>query len=174
MTKKERLALEPLPGYPEPVAYDLCRLEDARGRTLEAVQGLTQTQLDTPPDGGGNTIGTLLYHLAAIEADWLYAEILTEDFPEDVVALFPVDVRDESERLSPVTNVPLETHLNRLGFVRRRFLERLSGMTLDDYRRPRSLPAYDVTPEWVLHHLAQHEALHRGQILTLKNGSAAP
>ena len=41
-------------------------------------------------------------------------------------------------------------------------------MTLDDYRRLRSLPDYDVTPEWVLHHLAQHEALHRGQIFTLK------
>lgn len=168
MTKKERLTLEPLPGYPEPIAYDLARLEDARGRTLEAVQGLTQAQLDTPPGGGGNAIGTLLYHVAAIEADWLYAEILTEDFPEDIAALFPIDVRDENEHLSPVTGTPLEMHLNRLGFVRQRLLERLTDMTLDDYRRPRSLPYYDVTPEWVLHHLAQHEALHRGHILTLK------
>lgn len=64
--------------------------------------------------------------------------------------------------------VPLEAHLSRLSFVRQRFLERLLGVTLADYRRPRSLPDYDVTPEWVVHHLAQHEALHRGQTLTLK------
>ena len=166
--EKENLTLEPLPGYPEPIAYDLARLGDARNRTLSAVQGLTQAQLETLPEGGGNTIGTLLYHLAAIEVDWLYAEILTEDFPEDIIALFPVDVRDESEHLSPVTGVTLETHLNRLSFVRQRFLERLTAMTSADYRRPRSLPDYDVTPAWVLHHLAQHEALHRGQILTLK------
>jgi uncharacterized damage-inducible protein DinB len=25
-------------------------------------------------------------------------------------------------------------------------------------------PPYDVTPEWVLHHLMQHEAEHRSQI----------
>lgn len=170
MTEKEKLTLEPLPAYPEPVGYDLRRLEDARNRTLTAVQGLTQAQLDTPPEGGGNAIGTLLYHIAATEADWLYAEILTEDFPGDVVALFPVDVRDESEHLSPVMGVPLE--------AQQRFLERLLGVTLADYRRPRSLPDYDVTPEWVVHHLAQHEALHRGQILTLKraleDGPVAP
>ena len=105
MTRKKRWTLEPLPGCPEAVAYDLRRLENARNRTLEAVQGLTQAQLDTPPEGGGNTIGTLLYHVAATEVDWLYAEILTEDFPADVVALFPIDVRDESEGLSPVTGV---------------------------------------------------------------------
>ena len=41
-------------------------------------------------------------------------------------------------------------------------------MTLDEFRRPRSLPQYDVTPEWVLHHLTQHEAEHRGHIQGLR------
>ena len=41
-------------------------------------------------------------------------------------------------------------------------------MTPGDYRRPRSLPDYDVTPERVLRHLARHEALHRGKILAVK------
>jgi uncharacterized damage-inducible protein DinB len=27
---------------------------------------------------------------------------------------------------------------------------------------------YDVTPEWVVHHLMQHEAEHRGQIGELR------
>jgi uncharacterized damage-inducible protein DinB len=30
------------------------------------------------------------------------------------------------------------------------------------------LPPYDVTPEWVLHHLMQHEAEHRSQIGALR------
>lgn len=166
MSPKGMLTLEPLPGYPNPIGRDLARLEDARHRTLKAVQGLTQTQLDVEP-GGGNTVGTLLYHLAAIEADWLYVEVLEEGFPDDIVARFPVDVRDADGRLSPVSGVTLKTHTERLAFVRRRLLERFTGITEGDYRRARSLPDYDVTPEWVLHHLAQHEALHRGQMLTL-------
>jgi uncharacterized damage-inducible protein DinB len=36
---------------------------------------------------------------------------------------------------------------------------------MDEFRRPRHLEQYDVTPQWVLHHLIQHEAEHRGQIL---------
>ena len=170
MTTKETLKLESLPDYPEPIGRDLWRLGDARARTLEAVMGLTQTQLDAEPARGGNAAGTLLYHLAAIEADWLYTEVLEKDFPEDIVALFPVDVRDASGRLSPVLGVALEAHLDRLAFVRQRFLESFARITETDYCRLRQLPDYDVTPEWVLHHLAQHEALHRGQILTLLNG----
>jgi uncharacterized damage-inducible protein DinB len=41
-------------------------------------------------------------------------------------------------------------------------------MDYADFRRLRHLPKYDVSPEWVLHHLLQHEAEHRGQINLLK------
>ena len=37
-------------------------------------------------------------------------------------------------------------------------------MAPTDFRRIRALSDYDVTPEWVLHHLMQHEAGHRGEI----------
>jgi uncharacterized damage-inducible protein DinB len=37
----------------------------------------------------------------------------------------------------------------------------------------RSLAEYDVTPEWVLHHMMQHEAEHRGQIGALRAGAEA-
>ncbi len=37
-------------------------------------------------------------------------------------------------------------------------------MTLEDYRRPRALDEYDVTPEWVLFHLRDHETMHRGEL----------
>ena len=168
MTAKT-LKLESLPGYPEPIGRDLARLEDARARTRQAVAGLTQTQLDAEPSSGGNTAGTLLYHLAATKADWLYVEILEQSFPEDIVALFPVDVSTPDGRLSPVVGVTLETHLDRLRFVRRKLLERFNGVTDDNYRRLRQLPDYEVTPEWVVQRLVLREALHRGQILTLRN-----
>jgi uncharacterized damage-inducible protein DinB len=35
----------------------------------------------------------------------------------------------------------------------------------DEFRRPRHLEQYDVTPQWVLHHLIQHEVEHQGQRL---------
>ena len=43
------------------------------------------------------------------------------------------------------------------------------AMTLAEFRRVRSFEHYDVTPEWVLHHLIQHEAEHRGQIGSIRD-----
>jgi hypothetical protein len=41
-------------------------------------------------------------------------------------------------------------------------------MSTDNFRRARSFPDYDVTPEWVVHHLCQHEAEHRSEIAALQ------
>ena len=56
--------------------------------------------------------------------------------------------------------------------VRESLVAVLRDMPLDEFRRVRRLEAYDVTPEWVVHHLLQHEAEHRGQIALLRRGLA--
>ncbi len=58
----------------------------------------------------------------------------------------------------------LEQHLARLSSVRKTLLDKLRGMTSEDFHRPRSLPNYEVSPAWVLRHLAQHVAEHRGEL----------
>jgi uncharacterized damage-inducible protein DinB len=132
------------------------------------LENLGDVDLDWAPAPRENSIGALLYHIAAIEADWLYAEVLEAPFPPDVVALFPVDVRDETGQLARVRGYALEEHLQRLDAVRSEVLEAFHGMSLAELRRPRELPEYVVTPEWVLHHLMQHEAEHRGEIGMLR------
>lgn len=57
--------------------------------------------------------------------------------------------------------------MERLAWVRGRLEETFEGMTLDEFRRIRHLNAYDVTSEWVLMHLALHEAHHEGQLSLL-------
>ena len=41
-------------------------------------------------------------------------------------------------------------------------------MSLSEFRRVRHLETYNVTPQWVVHYLLQHEAQHRGQIAILR------
>jgi hypothetical protein len=111
----------------------------------------------------------VLYHLAGIEADWLYAEVLEQpEFPAEIVALFPHEVRDGQGHLSQVTGYSLAEHLQRLAVVRGLLLDVFEAKDLAEFRRVRALPYYDVTPEWVLHHLMQHEAEHRNQIGALR------
>ena len=149
-------------GYEWEVGAALWRLEDARQRSLRLVADLPAHFVDRPV--ARNSIGTVLYHVALIEADWLFSEILEEELPEDLARLFPVEHRDEAGVLSIFTGETLDQHLARLATIRRTLLERLRGMTAKELHRPRSLPSYDVSPAWVLHHLAQHEAEHRAEV----------
>jgi len=140
-------------------------LTDSRRRTLDALRDLPAEAVDAPPAFGSNTIGTLLYHLAAIEADWLFEDILG---PESGVAwpagLFPLDVRDTAGRLTPVPGLSLDEHLDRLRAVRDHLETHLRTMNGEDFQRTRARPRYDVSPAWVIHHLLQHEAEHRAQV----------
>ena len=165
--EREQLIFEPLAGYEPTIARWLWALEDARRRTKRALAALDPATVDWAPSPDRTAIGGLLYHLAVIETDWLYSEILGTGFPPELEALFPYDVRDEGGRLTSVAGVTLDQHLQRLNAVRVIFLNSLRGMTLDEFRRPRTLRDYDVTPEWVLHHLMQHEAEHRAEIAAL-------
>ena len=116
-----------------------------------------------------NTIGTLLYHMAAIELDWLYTEILERKFPDDFRSWFPYDVRDSEGNLATASGESVLRHEERLDYVRNRLVGALGIMSLSEFRRVRYLETYEVTPQWVVHHLLQHEAEHRGQIAILRH-----
>ena len=166
---RDELSVIPLEGRAPEVGRALWQMQDARRRTIEAVEGLTPQALDWAPPEGCNSIGSLLYHIAAIETDWLFTDVLqATEFPAEINTLFPQDVRDAQGVLSQVRGESLSEHLTRLGRVRSYLLLSYQGLDPDDFRRLREFEDYSVTPEWVLHHLMQHEAEHRGQIGELR------
>jgi len=170
---KSRLVVDGLPGYEPEIGRAVWMLEDTRQLTKAGLVGLADDEIDWVPASAANrninSIGALLYHIAAIEADWLYAEVLEAVvFPPELTNLFPDDVRDHGGHLAVAHGGGLDVHLLRLDAVRDQVLAAFSGMSLTEFRRERELPDYTVTPEWVLHHLMQHEAEHRGEIGMLR------
>ena len=150
----------------------LWALQDTRRRTMSGLEGLTRAIIDWLPPNNESSIGTVLYHIALIEVDWLYTEVLEQPIPQEILVLFPYDDRDEQGHLTQVRGFSLEQHLGRLESVRRLILDVFQQMNLDEFRRIRSLAQYDVSPEWVLHHWMQHEAEHRSQIGALRTAAA--
>jgi uncharacterized damage-inducible protein DinB len=161
--------IEALPGFDPELVRGLWAREDGRLLTKEVLAGLDPRAVDWAPLDGGNSIGTILYHLALIEADWLSVEVLEQaSYPDEMVALLPHADRDERGRLTRLQGIGLDEHLRRLDAIRGQVLTAFREMSLVEFRRARRLPGYDVTPEWVIHHLMQHEAEHRGQIGLLR------
>ena len=168
--KKPMMVVEALPRYEPEVGRFLWMLEETRRRTQECLEGVNAVVLDWTPDPTANSISALLYHIAAIEADWLFEEVLeAQTFPADLVALFPEDVRDETGRLVTARGTSLATSLDWLDAVRGHVVAAFREMSLAEFRRVRDFPDYSVTPEWVLYHLIQHEAEHQGQIGLLRD-----
>jgi hypothetical protein len=156
------------PGYDPQIAPWVWAVEDTRQRTKHTLTNISATALDwgAPPDR--TTISTILYHLVAIEMSYLYEDILEQGWASELDVLLPYDVRTDQGHLTLVHGENLLTHLQRLDQSRALLLNALRQMTVEEWRRPRRIEDYLITPEWALHHLMQHEAEHRSQISELR------
>lgn len=167
-----RNVVDALPGFMPDVGRIFWMLEDARRRTQTVLDGLAPAALDWRERPDGHTIGTLLYHIAAIELDWLHAEVLEDGVPDmSIWDLFTDEVRDANGRLTLITGHEMAWYSERLVRVRELMRSAYRDMTPEAFRHVRRLPQYDVSPEWVLHHLCQHESEHRAEIMALKHGA---
>jgi uncharacterized damage-inducible protein DinB len=165
-TLERTLLVSPLQGYQEEIGRWLWCLEDVRRTLLKELTGISQSTLDAKVDER-QTIGSLLYHIALVEADWLFEEVLCTEWDPEIRSLFPLESRSEDGTLPHIEGQSLEEHFYRLNKVREVFLSHFRSMDLMDWRKPRALEHYDVTPEWVVYHLIEHESQHRGQIFQL-------
>lgn len=165
MGKRHDLHVSSLPGYEAEIGRWMWCLEDVRSRLITKLSGMSQNLLDRNI-GEKQSIGTLLYHIAYVEAGWLYGEVMETDWDPEISALFPVEGWTNG-KLTHFEGETIEEHIYRLNKVREVFLSHFRSMNIEDWRKPRVLEEYDVTPEWVVYHLIEHESHHRGQIFQL-------
>lgn len=66
-TKDKTFILEPAEGFSHEVGRLLAMMEYARWTTIEAIQHLSVEELDYRLDGQGNSIGSLILHIACVE-----------------------------------------------------------------------------------------------------------
>lgn len=169
----EELIARPHPGVPSPIAYALWHLDESRNWTLAYLDGISQAGLDTKPEGHRHSVATLLYHIAVFEVDWLFTDVLGNDYdmerripgcPPHVAEVLPYPMLLEDNSYTPVFGESLSTHLERLSLIRDNLISVYTSMGITDFRTLRPSGESQVTPEWVLMHLARHESEHRGQI----------
>lgn len=139
-------------------------MEKAREKLLKRIEELTLEEMDYSPSGRRiETIGTLLLHIAAVEWSWIFEDIgdTAMDY-EKWKHAFPL--REDVDQL---TKQGKKFYIQRLAEVRSEVFTWMKS--IDDKELDRLVPLgeTDVSIEWILFHLIEHEAMHIGQISIL-------
>ena len=142
-------------------------LQEVRERLLSIIDVLAEETLDfTPDERNFETIGTLLFHIAAIEWSWVFEDIdgLEMDYEnfKHAFALRPdVDIPQLKGKNK-------QFYLNQMKEVREEVFQRLTKFSDEDLDNIVETKAYKFSIEWILFHILEHETMHIGQILLLK------
>ena len=157
----------PVPGCHPEIGRWLATLDDARERTMYSLRRVTDEDLTVSAPAGRNSIGTLLYHVAITDLNWVFDNYLRQPYPAEVRSLFPAALLDAEGDLTTMSGGTLEAHLERMRVARAHVREVFRAMSVEEFHalvdRDQDGP-YHITPESILRHLAQHEAEHRGEI----------
>ena len=148
-------------------------LEDVRKVTLRGIEGLTKEQLFQYPMGGEYPIGAYLMHLAEAEVYWL-----------QVISGSKVDVDikkkiyygkwfdpSKGEVEGPIKPLEVKDYLEALREVRellRNYIFIMKDIELEEIIVQKWEGGEEKIPKkWIIYHLIEHEAHHRGQMMML-------
>jgi uncharacterized damage-inducible protein DinB len=180
MASIETLLTTPSGYASETVARFVWQLDEQRRTLLDETRGLTPEDLAWQPAPGMNTMGMLLAHIGYAEAHLVQIGLQGEatGHAHDVIGITEAE---EGLPLPPGGRPPaalagrdLEFFHTLLAKARARTHEVAARLTDGDILRQVIRPRPDGTrrvfnPGWVLYHLIEHEAGHRGQIGLLRH-----
>jgi uncharacterized damage-inducible protein DinB len=125
--------------------------ERVRNRLLKGVENLTPEQLDWKPSGAIYSIADLLRHIADAESFWIEKVILNRDCREVTKEAFP--------NLQAILKELERAHQETINF--------LSEHTLEDWGKKYKIENHELSLEWILFHVFEHEIHHRAQIILM-------
>lgn len=146
----------------------LYMLDDVRKVTLEGIKGLTKEQLFRAPIPGEYPAGAYLMHLGEADIAWL--EIASgEKQPEGLKKrLYSNCWYDPSEPPAPPAAAPeVEEYISAITEARERIRSYFGNLTNEELEEEVSTSKRKVSRKWILYHLIEHEAHHRGQMFML-------
>ena len=169
--KMQRRVLQPAMGVSREIGFYLAGMDEVREQLRAAVKGISTGDIGRLAIPAAHSIGALVLHIG--EAEWWWMQCVVSKHKltdEDSRAAF-WDVLKEPERVAN-NGYSAEFCLREAARIRAQTREVLAGFADDDldtvFTFERDGNPYDLNLRWILHHLIDHEAQHKGQILMLK------
>ena len=168
----KRSTLSPTPGLTSAIGYYVSAMDEVREQLHEAIAGLTDEQLGLRAVAGAHSIGALALHIGEAEWWWMRCVIGGHELTDEDRRQPFWDALLQPEEFAR-KGYSAEFCLDVIEGLRRQTRELLASFNDEDldriyiHARP-GRETIEVSLRWVLHHLADHEAQHKGQILMLK------
>ena len=168
MDKRNLYLIGDILGFTPQIARLVSMMNYVRYTTLSAVKDLTIRELDYLDNATGNSIGSLLLHIAAAEVGYQTATFYNRQLNEDEKQEWDTVLALGEKSRQQIKGHDLDYYLNKLEQVRAKTLAELAGRddrwldeqtTFGDNRINNYL-------KWF--HVFTHEVNHRGQINMLR------
>lgn len=166
-----RRTLDSIPGFSSEIGFCLGGMEEVREQVREAAEDLSDEDVRRPAVSGAHAIGALVLHIGEAEWYWMQCVVSGHQLTEDVRKAPFWDVLKDPDKFSK-NNYSAEFCLNEIKKIREQTRQTLAAF--DDSRLDhifsfeRRGETFELSLRWILHHLIDHEAQHKGQILMLK------
>ncbi|HYE66870.1 MAG TPA: DinB family protein [Pyrinomonadaceae bacterium] len=167
----ERYILSPAPGVTPGIGFYLGALEEVREQLDQIVRDMSNDQIARRAVPGANPIGALVLHIGEAEWWWMQCIVAGHELTEEDRQAPYWDVLDDPEGFA-ARGYSARYCLEVIGRIREQSRDLLARFSDEDLerivRRQWRERTIEASLRWVLHHLVDHEAQHKGQILMLK------
>jgi uncharacterized damage-inducible protein DinB len=166
-----RRVLTPHPGLSTGIGYYLSGMEEVRSQVVAAVKAIPDEQIGKPAFLGAHSIGGLVLHIGEAEWFWIQMVVSGHQLTEEDKKAPYWDILDDVEAVAR-NGFTTEFCLQEVEKIRNQTRDVLFSFNDKDLDRIIHYERQDKPTEhnlrWILHHLVDHEAQHKGQILMLK------
>ena len=166
-----RRVLNPHPGLSTGIGYYLAGMEEVRSQLVAAVKTIPDDLIGKPAFLGAHSIGALVLHIGEAEWFWMQMVVGGHELTEEDKKAPCWDILDDVEGVAR-NGYTTEFCLQEAEKIRNQTRDLLFGYNDKDLERIITFARHEKTTEhnlrWIRHHLIDHEAQHKGQILMLK------
>jgi uncharacterized damage-inducible protein DinB len=166
----KRDILESAPGVSPAIGFYLAGMQEIRAQVEKLAGDLTPEELCARPIPGFNCIGALLLHVAENDFWWIQSLAGGVEMTGEIEKQVYWDILDDEDFAS--RGYTSEFCLAEMARISKGSKEALGKFSDEDLE---TLFAFDgrtsrveVSLRWILHHLIDHEAHHKGQIALIK------
>ena len=166
-----RRVLTPHPGLSTGIGYYLSGMEEVRSQLVAAVKTIPDDLIGKPAFLGAHSIGALVLHIGEAEWFWMQMVVGGHELTEEDKLAPCWDILDDVDGVLR-NGYTTDFCLQETDKIRNQTRDLLYGYNDKDLERIIEFERNGMTTEhnlrWILHHLIDHEAQHKGQILMLK------